>query len=162
MLRKLIPLIKENYPQLEKVNYLTDSPTSQYRNKTIFILLCNHQNEFEGIQAKWDYLEAGHGKGPCDGLGASVKRSADMAIRQSKGQYKALKNFFYWAKNSSNNSTVSYFYISQEDYDTCDRDVKALCDTIVAVPGTMKAHPAVPVGTTHVAIRDMCCIVLNA
>lgn len=49
MLRKLIPLIKENYPQLEKVNYLTDSPTSQYRNKTIFILLCNHQNEFEGI-----------------------------------------------------------------------------------------------------------------
>lgn len=114
MLRKLIPLIKENYPQSEKVNYLTESPVSQYRNKTIFTLPCNYQNEFGGIQAKWDYLEAVHGKGPCDW--ASVKRSADMAIKQSKATVQSAEDFFDWAKNSSNNSTVSYFYISQDDY----------------------------------------------
>lgn len=93
MLRNLIPLIKENYPQLEKVNYLTDSPTFQYQNKTIFTLLCNPQNEFERIHAKLDYLEAGHGKGPCDGLGASVKRSVDMAIKQSKATIQIAEDF---------------------------------------------------------------------
>lgn len=85
-----------------------------------------------------------------------------MAIKQSKATIQSAEEFFDWAKNSSNNSTVSYFYILQEDYDTCRRDVKALCDNIVAVPGTMKAHAAVPVGTSHVTIRDMSCIVLNA
>lgn len=69
-------LIKQNFN-----SYFTDSPTSQYRNKTIYTLLCNHQNKFGGIQAKWDYLEAGNGKGSCDCLGASVKRSINMAIQ---------------------------------------------------------------------------------
>ena len=35
ILRKVIPMIKEQYPELRKVHYLTDSPTSQYRNKTV-------------------------------------------------------------------------------------------------------------------------------
>lgn len=34
-----------------------------------------------------------------------------------------------------------------------------MCDNtlVVTVPGTMKAHAAVPVGTSHVSLRDMSC-----
>jgi len=75
--------VKNEYPGLEMVHYLTDSLTSQYRKKIIFILVCEHETIF-GAKATWNYLEDGHGKGPCDGLGASVKRTADYASNKEK------------------------------------------------------------------------------
>jgi hypothetical protein len=49
----------------------------------MFHVVSMHMADF-GAEATWDYLEAGHGKGPCDGLGSSVKRSADMAVKQGR------------------------------------------------------------------------------
>ena len=83
ILKKLIPQLKTVYPAMSKIHYLTDSPTSQYRNKAIFKVLTDHNDHF-GVEARWNYLESGHRKGPCDGLGASIKRGVDMAIRQGK------------------------------------------------------------------------------
>lgn len=54
------------------VQYVTDSPTSQYRNKYIFGMIANHINLF-GISASWQFFEAGHGKGPFDGMGLLLK-----------------------------------------------------------------------------------------
>ena len=92
MLRKLIPAIQEEYPSLNTVHYLTDSPTSQYRNKTIFNLLSIHENEFGGVKARWDYLEAGHGKGQCDGLGASVTRGPRAFYRSPDNQQQTVQS----------------------------------------------------------------------
>lgn len=85
ILKKIIPIIKEDYSVNKKPHYLTDSPTSQYRTKQFFkfLLTIKHETDF-GMQAQWNFLESGHGKGPCDGLGARVKRAADMAIKQRK------------------------------------------------------------------------------
>ena len=65
------------------VHYWTNSPTSQYRNKTIFGILANHTVEF-GVPATWNYFEAGHGKGPCNGVGGSTNRMADEAVQNEK------------------------------------------------------------------------------
>ena len=72
ILKKLVSLLKKEHPNLQAIHYLSDSPTSQYRNKTMFQFVSMHEEEF-AIKAQWSYLESGHGKGPCDGLGASVK-----------------------------------------------------------------------------------------
>ena len=56
-------------------NYVTDSPTSQYRKITIF-----HKKLF-GVPASWFYFEAGHDKWPCDGIGGAAKRSARYAVK---------------------------------------------------------------------------------
>ena len=53
---------------VSKIHYITDSPSSQYRNKTSFFLIGNHFIIFY-IDGAWHFLEAGHGKGPCDGAG---------------------------------------------------------------------------------------------
>ena len=42
MIKKLLSIIKDEYPGTHTIHYLTDSPTSQYRNKTIFNLICAH------------------------------------------------------------------------------------------------------------------------
>lgn len=80
---RVIPEIKKLVPALQKVHYFTDSPTSQYRNKTIFRVVSNHDDIY-GCSAVWSYYEAGHGKGPCDGLGGTVKRMADEAVKAGK------------------------------------------------------------------------------
>lgn len=51
--------------------------------KTIFYLLSHHKELF-GVNASWNYFKAGHGKGPCNGVGGSVKWMADEAVRQQK------------------------------------------------------------------------------
>lgn len=87
ILKKIIPIIKEDYPVTKKIHYLTDLLTSQYRNKTIFQVLVDHETDF-GMQAQWNYLESGHGKGPCDGLGASVNELLIWPSNKEKPQSK--------------------------------------------------------------------------
>ena len=93
ILLKLIPQLKEECKDLKTIHYLTDSPTSQYRNRTIFQFIAQHQDEFS-IDARSNYLESGHGKGPCDGLGASVKRSAGDAVKHGKCSIQNANDFF--------------------------------------------------------------------
>ena len=54
---------------------------SNYK-QDIFKCITKEETELNGISARWNYLESGHDKGACDGLGTTVKRSAEMDIRQ--------------------------------------------------------------------------------
>ena len=67
-IKKLVGELKQLLPTLTTVHYLTDSPTSQYRNRSIFNIIAHHRNMF-GLDCSWQFFEAGHGKGPCDGVG---------------------------------------------------------------------------------------------
>ena len=76
IMKRLVSEMKTVTPDLKHIHYYTDSPTSQYRNKSIFYIVSGHKSLF-GVSASWNYFEAGDGKGPCDGVGGSVKRMAD-------------------------------------------------------------------------------------
>ncbi|CAC5406185.1 unnamed protein product [Mytilus coruscus] len=71
-----------------------------------------HKDHF-GVVCTWNYFEAGHGKGPCDGIGGTVKRCADLAIKQRKCTIQSADVFYTWA--SSSNISVAFKYISKED-----------------------------------------------
>ena len=58
------------------------SVRNQTISKTIFKIITKEETELNGISARWNYLESGHDKGACDGLGTTVKMSAEMDIRQ--------------------------------------------------------------------------------
>ena len=75
----LIPQLLEIDPEMMKIYYWTDSPSSQYRNRYMFNDVASH-GEMYGILATWNYFDAGHGKGPRDVLGDTVKRLADEVI----------------------------------------------------------------------------------
>ena len=95
---KIIPEVKLLMPTVSVIHYWTDSPTSQYRNKYIFQLIANHKQIF-GIRAVWNYFEAGHGKGPCDGLGGTTKRMADEAVKSGKVVIQDATDFFAWTQS---------------------------------------------------------------
>jgi hypothetical protein len=67
-MKKICEEVKANRPYTICIHYVTNSPTSQYRNKSIMYLVANHDKIF-GMKASWQYWEAGHRKGPCDGVG---------------------------------------------------------------------------------------------
>ncbi|KAL3842133.1 hypothetical protein ACJMK2_020181 [Sinanodonta woodiana] len=125
ILKKLVNVLKTGNPDLRVIHYLSDSPTSQYRNKTMF--------QF--------FLESGHGKAPCDGLGANVKRAADNAVKQGKVSIQSASDFLKWAESSmTSGSKVKYFGYTQEEYELSEAVLKErlnpvlvkgkLCNTI--------------------------------
>ena len=52
ILDKLLPAVKQFAPDLKQVFYWTDSPTSQFRNKTIFHIISEHKEEYNCV-ASW-------------------------------------------------------------------------------------------------------------
>ena len=107
--KALMGWVKGNLPQIETLHYLSDSPTSHYRNSMIFGLMVHHKTSFN-IKATWSYFESGHGKGPCDGVGGAVKRSADTADK--KGQLiKDAKQFFEWGSEQESTSIRPFLYV---------------------------------------------------
>jgi hypothetical protein len=72
---------------MKHVFYVTDGAPSQYKNFKQFINIALHMDDF-GCTAEQHYFATSHGKGPCDGVGALVKR----AIRKASLQGKLLRN----------------------------------------------------------------------
>ena len=102
-------------------------------------------------------MESGHGKGPCDGLGASVKRAADMAVRQGKASIQDGKDFNAWSVQAAESgSKVKYVFYSQTDIDESKSilDSKTQCQP---VSGTFKLHAVVPLDHTKIATRNTSC-----
>lgn len=60
----------------------TDGPTAQYRNKTVFALICIFAEKYGFKTVVWNFWESGHGKGIIDGLGGTLKLKADNKVAQ--------------------------------------------------------------------------------
>ena len=74
----LEPILKLLPHEIENINFLSDGPVNQYRNKDMFYyltrqLIAAHPNI---LNFTWNYHEAGHGKGAPDGVGGTCKRTA--------------------------------------------------------------------------------------
>ena len=76
----LVAQIKRLIPDMEHLHLVTDSPSSQYRNRYACQMLKRASHLF-GIRITWNWLEAGHGKGPCDGVGGALKGLADRTVK---------------------------------------------------------------------------------
>ncbi len=152
---QLIPEIKLIQPDTTEVHYWTDSPTSQYRNKAIFHAVANHHHTF-GVHAKWNYWEAGHGKGPCDGLGGTVKRMADGAVNTGKVAIQDPHDFFAWAQSSAcNMKNVKFIFVST---DACQEKAAEIGSwPLKPISGTMKVHAVVGKSNAVVSLRNTSC-----
>jgi hypothetical protein len=60
-----------NYPEVKKILFISDSPTTQYRQNGNLYKFSTIL--FEKGLGTWNFLEVGHGKGAPDGVGAALK-----------------------------------------------------------------------------------------
>ena len=54
------------------IHFVSDGPTTQYRNKANFYLASTIPRKLGYERVTWNLLEASHGKGPADGIGGVI------------------------------------------------------------------------------------------
>nr|CAI5859503.1 unnamed protein product [Callosobruchus analis] len=70
---------------IKTVHFLSDGPSTQYKNKKMFFLMAYFLTRELGVTSlHWHYNESGHGKGAPDGVGAVVKRTADRLVAMGR------------------------------------------------------------------------------
>lgn len=72
--------IVSDFPHCKRLYVISDSPSSQYRNRNTMYLLNDICHQLGIASFDWIFSESGHGKGPADGVGAAVKRKADHVV----------------------------------------------------------------------------------
>ncbi|CAF4999376.1 unnamed protein product [Rotaria sp. Silwood1] len=89
----IVKFIKHHFPLVKKINYLSDGACSHFKNNFNMLNLIHHQQDFD-LEACWTFTSTGHGKGPCDGLGASVKSTATRHITTSGISISSAEEFY--------------------------------------------------------------------
>ena len=79
----LIEFLKSSFSVVKKIFYFSDEARQQYKNYKNAINIVYHKADFN-VEAEWHFFATAHGKGSCDGLGATVKRGAIRASLQSE------------------------------------------------------------------------------
>lgn len=67
---------------IQKIHFFSDGPSAQYKNRfNLYLAIDIIKKEFPAIKVlTWNYMASGHGKGPMDGVGGTLKRTADFHV----------------------------------------------------------------------------------
>ncbi|KAJ2949449.1 hypothetical protein O0L34_g15365 [Tuta absoluta] len=158
----ILPLIEKAItlnPFLDTIHFMSDSPTSQYRNKCVFFFISQLKNDFEQLKTiTWNYSEVGHGKGAPDGVGAVIKRTVDRMVNfgEDVGTFQQFCEVL--DKNIDN---VSIKVVQEED--VLERE-KLIPSNLKPFRGTFDTYQALWTDLTsnQVTMRKMCCFECEA
>ena len=151
----LMPVLEQIMPSTEihTVHFVSDGPTTQYRNQSNFGLTQVIPFGMGYRNVTWNFLEAGHGKGPADGIGGSIKRSADRFVANGSDitnaatMYRALL---------TQGTSIRLYLIEDEMFDVPRLQLQKIFTT--RIPGTMRIHQLVyQDSSTTVKYRDVSC-----
>ncbi|CAF0893689.1 unnamed protein product [Adineta ricciae] len=68
----LVEFIKENFPLVTKINYVSDGAPAHFKNNASILNLIYHKRDF-GLDVSWMFTATGHDKSAGDGIGAVLK-----------------------------------------------------------------------------------------
>jgi hypothetical protein len=111
-LKVLIDYLKDMYPNLKKNVHFTDGAASQYKNYKNFINLLHHKNDFQ-LHGEWHFFATSHGKGPCDGIGGTIKRLPRRASLQGEANIQTPLSLFNWCEHHVRN--IKCFFVSSDN-----------------------------------------------
>lgn len=157
--KKLIPLLKAKYPQLEKVNYLSDGCAGQFKNRQNFKNICMHEKDF-GVKCTWHFCPSSHGKGPCDGKGGCLKRLAMAASIRGEYTIDSALAFYNWTQSTEAahhfKGDWNFVYVSKEECESAEKEFNEMdrFKDLRSIPGTQKFHEFIPYDEDHILCRD--------
>ena len=102
--------------------------------------ICHHEEDF-GLSALWNFFATSHGKGPCDGIGGTVKRLASLeSLKRVKGNYiLSAKQMYNYCQSKI--EKITFFYIPKREMEEIERPLMDLrFEGGETVPGTQSYH----------------------
>ncbi|XP_015127114.1 uncharacterized protein LOC107048461 [Diachasma alloeum] len=141
----IIHFIKEINQDAKKIYYFSDGAPQQFKNLKNFINLYYHKEDF-GIRAEWHFFPTAHGKGPCDGVGGTVKRQAARASLQLPPDKQITKpgELYHWCSQPNHLPNITVKFSSQNNYDEMKEFLNARFTSAQTIPATLKIHCVIP------------------
>lgn len=112
----VINWLKKKFTKIEKIYYFSDGAPSQFKNYKNVLNLFHHIEDF-GIPAEWHFFPTAHGKGPCDGVGGTVKRTAAAASLQLPVDEQILtpEELHNWFEKCGRFQNIEFFFSSKAE-----------------------------------------------
>lgn len=149
----MIDFLKGRFDKLPtKIYYFSDGAAAQYKNKKNFYNLCQHKNDFN-ILAEWHFSATAHGKGPCDGVGGTVKRLAARAsLQRPYSEHIMTANDLYeWAKE--NISGINFIFVTMSEHIAAKEFLEERFNEARAIPCTRKLHAFIPLNEMKISVK---------
>lgn len=152
----LLEFVNSASKKIDTLHFLSDSPSSQYRNKTMFYVISKLWWYFHGLKmVTWNYFESAHGKGAADGVGAVVKRTADAAVAQGRDVV-TLDGFLKIVRQNTQKINLA----TVEEYQIIEKDMLIPSEQLKPLKGTMKVHQILwQKNKDHLIFRETSCFI---
>lgn len=144
-LRIITNFIKKEISNAAKIFYFSDGAPQQFKNFKNFVNIYFHKEDFR-IDAEWHYFATAHGKGPCDGIGGTVKRIASRVSlqRQNHEQITTAQELYEWASKPSSLPNITVIFSPEHHYFDAKEKLDLRYGTAKSIPGTQKMHSIIP------------------
>ena len=109
----IIKFIRDRYPNVKRVNYITDGAPQHFKSNKSMQNLTHHETDF-GISAAWTFFATAHGKGPVDGTGAAMKYRATRRVLSGRREHAILTPLELY-QFVSTDTKIIVFYLSRQD-----------------------------------------------
>lgn len=137
--------VKTISESVSKIYYFSDGAPQQFKNFKNFVNLYYHNSDF-GIPAEWHFFATAHGKGPCDGIGGTIKRAAARASLQLAvdQQITTPYELYTWASATNNLRNITIKFSSEQDYNEAVKDLSERFSKTKTITGTQQLHSVIP------------------
>ena len=149
-LKPVLEDIKKRYPHKSSIEFFSDGPSSQYRQRFNFFMFSSEIYRLGFSKAEWNFFEAGHGKGVPDAVGGAIKRKADQKVKFGSTIMSA-KSFVKCLKKSQ----TQLFEIPDTEIETARQELKKV--DIKPIPGTLKLHQLKTFSQGNLLYREISC-----
>lgn len=128
-----------------KIMYFSDGAPQQFKNYKNFVNIYYHADDF-GAPAEWNFFATAHGKGPCDGVGGSVKRLAARTSLQRLYDQQILTpmDLHNWANTPGTLPSINVRYWEQENYEIAENYLASRFEQTKTIPNTLSIHHVTP------------------
>ena len=133
-----------------KICYFSDGSSAQYKNRKNVKNMCLHKTDFDGIEVEWHYFASCHSKGPCDGVGGTVKRCALRASLR-KTLIRNAQEMCEWAENNLPHIKVECF--TEDEVSEVVQLQEERFKNVEALTGITKYHTVIPQTATAVLMK---------
>lgn len=136
----------------KKIIYMSDGAPQQYKNYKNFINLYYHEEDY-GTCAEWHFFATAHGKGPCDGVGGTLKRMAALASLKlpSDQQLTTPQHLYDWA--STHLPSIFIEFSPQDKYENTKQLLEKRFSQAKRIPNTQQNHAFIPRGNGKLEVK---------
>ncbi|XP_052257491.1 uncharacterized protein LOC127862419 [Dreissena polymorpha] len=149
-LKKVLNDTRKNHPNIVNIEFFSDVPTTQYRQKGNYFLLSVEPQEMGLKSAKWSFFESGHGKGIPDAVEGSIKREADKKVMYCE-DITSVQAFVDKMKTRK----TKFILVTEEEIKV--EKLRLQQNTLKPIHGTLKIHQVIVRSPGTVSYRNLSC-----